>query len=59
MIITEYYTTRKDGVRLFIRYSDQHFYIERNGDLYAQAVDPENILGRIYTETNIPIEDEN
>ena len=44
----------------FIRtYSDRGFYV--HGGMpeadYSEAVDPEE-LGRIYTETNIPIDDE-
>lgn len=36
-------------------YSDMGFYIERDGDLYDEAYDPEG-SGRVYTETDIPIE---
>lgn len=57
MIIHEYFMTRKDGTRLIKTYSDLNVYIERDSVLYASAVDPENILGRIYTETDIPIEE--
>lgn len=36
-------------------YSDAGFYIERDGNLYEEAYDPEN-SGRVYTETDTPIE---
>lgn len=55
MIVTEYYTTRKDGVVLNRTYSDAGFYIERDGIRYAEAVDPAE-LNRRYTETDEPIE---
>lgn len=51
MIITEYYSTRKDGVVLNRTYSDKGCYIERDGVKYAEAIDPEE-LGRTYTETD-------
>ena len=59
MLITEYYATRKDGVVLNRTYSDEGFYIEREGIRYAEAVDPAE-LGRTYTETDelIPVEEE-
>lgn len=57
MIVSDFYMTRPDGVRLMRTYSDQGVYIERDGNLYADAVDPEN-AGRIYTETDIPIDPE-
>lgn len=60
MVITEFYRTREDGVRLFRSYSDQGMMI-RGGfpeSDYAEAIDPED-AGRTYTETDIPIpEDE-
>ena len=55
MIITEYYSTRKDGVILNRTYSDKGCYIERDGVKYAEAIDPAE-LGRTYTETDILIE---
>lgn len=55
MIITEYYTTRKDGVILNRTYSDKGYYIERDGVKYVEAIDPAE-LGRTYIETNEPIE---
>lgn len=51
MIVTEYYTTRSDGVRLVKTYSDKGFMIERDGIMYEEAVDPEE-LNRQYNETN-------
>lgn len=51
MIVTEYYTTRSDGVRLVRTYSDKGFMIERDGIMYDEAVDPEE-LNRQYNETS-------
>lgn len=56
-IITEYYGIRKDGVVLVRTYSDAGMMIERDGDLYSEAIDPEG-MGRTYTETDVPIESE-
>ena len=39
-------------------YSDQNFYIERDGVEYVEAIDPiEFAEERVYTETDIPIEE--
>ena len=59
MIITEYYDTREDEVVLNITYSDRRMMIRHNdtGTLYESAIDPEE-MHRTYTETDIPIEDE-
>lgn len=38
-------------------YSDNGFYIERDGAQYSEAIDPAE-FGRTYTETDIPIEGE-
>ena len=57
MIVTEYFMTREDNVVLVRTYSDKGMMIERDGELYGDAIDPEH-LGRIYTETDIPIEQE-
>ena len=56
MIVTEYFKTRKDGVVLNRTYSDEGFYIERDGEQYAEAIDPAD-SGRVYTETEelIPV----
>ena len=57
MIVFEYYATRSDGVELWRSYSDEGYYIERDGVRYTEAVDPAD-LGRIYTETADKIEEE-
>ena len=54
-IITEYYTTRIDGVTLNRTYSDTNMMIEREGVRYEEAIDP-TYLNRQYIETDIPIE---
>ena len=51
MIKTEFHSTREDGVRLERTFSDMNRYIERNGVLFEEAVDPEE-LDRVYTETD-------
>lgn len=58
MIVTEFYTTRTDGVRLYRSYSDGGFYIERDGEMYEEAIDPEG-ADRTYNETTelIPVEE--
>lgn len=58
MIITEFYTTREDGVRLVRTFSDNDVLIRQDVTeaLYDEAIDPED-SGRTYTETDIPIED--
>ena len=57
MIVTEYYTTRSDGVVLNRTYSDAGMMVERDGVLYSEAIDPAG-LGRTYLETDEPILDE-
>jgi hypothetical protein len=58
MIITEFYTTRPDGVNLYRTYSDNGFFIEQNtGAVYSEAIDVEN-SGFTYTETDTLIPDE-
>ena len=56
MIITEFYMTRRDGVNLYRTYSDEGKYIERDGAIYEEAIDPEG-TNRTYTETEemIPV----
>lgn len=49
MVKTEYYKTRKDGVRLVRSYSTLGRMIERDGVRYEEAIDPEE-LGRTYSE---------
>lgn len=57
MIVTEYYRTREDGVRLYRTYSDAGMKIFQNetGIIYDEAVDVEGI-GYTYSETEEPIE---
>ena len=55
MLVTETRTI-KDREYTY-NYSDSGFYIERDGILYAEAYDPIN-SGRVYTETDTPIEHE-
>lgn len=55
MIVTEYYMTRKDGVKLNITYSDAGYMIERDGVRYSKAIDPA-YLARVYVETTEVIE---
>lgn len=56
MVVTEFYTQRTDGVKLYRTYSDQGFRIMRDGIVYDEAIDPEQ-SGRNYIETNekIPV----
>ncbi len=54
MIITEFFRMREDGINLYRTYSDQNMCIQRDGEIYEEAIDPEG-TNRIYTETNIPI----
>jgi len=59
MVITEFYRTREDGVRLVRTYSDQGMMIHGGfpeGD-YEESIDPEN-ANRVFTETDIPIPSE-
>ena len=55
MIITEDYGTRYDGVKLVRTYSDKGCYIERDGVLYSEAIDPAD-EHRTYHETDKAIE---
>ncbi len=57
MIIKELYTTRPDGVKLFLNYSDKGVYIrqDQTGIEYTEAIDVET-APYTYTETNKPIE---
>lgn len=57
MIKKEYYTTRKDGVRLYRTYSDQNKYIIQlpTNIKYAEAIDVEN-APYTYVETDEVIE---
>ena len=51
MIKTEYHSIRDDGVQLERTYSDLDHYIERDGFLFEEAVDPVG-SGRVYTESD-------
>lgn len=57
MIQREFYTQRKDGVRLYRTYSDAGMMIRQNetGVEYAEAVDVDG-ASYTYTETETPIE---
>lgn len=55
MIVTENVTI--NGKKHKHNYSDAGFFIERDGVLYGDAIDPLR-SGRVYTETDIPIEKE-
>lgn len=52
MIKTEYYSTRSDGVKLYRTFSMSGKMLERDGELYSEAIDPEGV-NRTYTETDI------
>ena len=56
MIVTEFFRTREDGVKLYKTYSDAKFMIkqEQTGTEYAEAIDVEN-SGYTYVETDKPI----
>lgn len=58
MIKRAFYFTRKDGVNLYISYSDSGMKIRQNqtGVIYNSAVDVENAT-YTYTETNEPVEE--
>jgi hypothetical protein len=58
MIARKLYTTRRDGVKLYITYSDSGMKIEQSptGILYDSAVDVEN-APYTYTETNEPVDE--
>ena len=54
MLVTEYYATRKDGVKLYRTYSDQGYIISQveTGIQYGEAVDVEG-APYTYEETDI------
>lgn len=58
MIQREFYTQRKDGVKLYRTYSDAGMMIRQNetGVEYAEAVDVTD-APYTYTETRIPAEE--
>ena len=57
MIIKEYFTTRKDGVKLYKTYSSEGFYIRKVGteEVYDEAIDVES-APYTYVETKQKIE---
>ena len=55
MIVTEYFRTRSDGVVLNRTYSDIGMMIERDGEMYSEAIDPAE-ENRVYVETAMPTE---
>ena len=59
MIIKEYFTTRKDGVKLYKTYSDEGFYIKKIGteEVYDEAIDVEG-APYTYEETETTILEE-
>lgn len=54
MVITEYFKTRKDGVKLYRTYSDKNYKILRveTGIQYDEAIDIEN-APYTYEETDV------
>ena len=56
MIVTEFYITRDDGVKLYRTYSDADLRIKQvETDLvYDEAIDVEN-SGFTYIETDMPV----
>ena len=53
MIKTELITV--DNRQLRRTWSDAGFMIERDGEMYSEAVDPAE-FDRVYTETDVPVE---
>lgn len=51
MIITELFMEREDGTRLVRTYSSDGKYIVRDGEVYEEAIDPEE-FGRQYEESD-------
>lgn len=49
--------TELNGTTYTVTYSDEGYYIERNGEIYCEAVDPIG-SGRTYTETTDLIDPE-
>ena len=57
MLITEIVTIKDE--KFVKNYSDAGMYIERDGVMYEEAVDPIEFANeRVYTETDIPIKSE-
>ena len=59
MIKREFYKERKDGVKLYITYSDEEYMIKQipTGYIYETAIDVED-APYTYEETDIKIEKE-
>ena len=55
MIITE--TVTINGRDFRKTYSDEGFMIERDGVQYSEAIDPIGFEDRVYTETDVKIEE--
>ena len=57
MIQREFYTQRKDDVKLYRTYSDAGMMIKQfeTGDVYTEAIDVEN-AAYTYEETGMPID---
>lgn len=57
MIVKEFYQVRKDGVKLFVTYSDENFKIQKVGtfEIYDKAIDIEDACFD-YNETTEKIE---
>jgi hypothetical protein len=56
MLITEIVTI--DGRQFVYNYSDEDYFIERDGVMYSEAYDPIEFQNeRIYTETSIKIQE--
>lgn len=55
MIITENVTINDREFRR--TYSDEGFMIERDGVQYSDAIDPIGFEDRVYTETDVKIEE--
>lgn len=51
MIVREFYAVRADGVDLYRTSSDEGKYITRDGEKYAEAIDPDG-TDRVYEETD-------
>lgn len=57
MLVREIVQIGEEGSkRNFIHnYSDAGMFIERDGELYEDALDPEQFSDRVYKETDIPV----
>ena len=56
MIVTE--TIELNGTKFRRTYSDEGLMIERDGSLYSEAIDPIGFEDRVYTETDVKIDEE-